>query len=472
MQSRRNVIPEASVITDFAITSVDVPDRLDAQELRDRTDAEQSRAKPGQRRSARWRWALRTIVVLAAGLTAVAAFKSFSLAWSEITTDRIARRLSSELGQPVSVANTSVRLAPSPRLVIEGIRAGDRLPLGAATLRFDWGSLPRFVRGGDWAWGEVTIAPLELSAAEVWALIDAVPGLSAAIPDSIGSITLESLRLRDAALLTGRYRVVAERSARGGPFDRLVLEELGSHERLGLDMRLRWSGPSEFRLRASKWLPPIGPGYEWAEVSADGSFTAHRLHIENFSASGLLGVVTGSLDAVDSSGWAARGAVSASNIDLTAMQRELRRRNGIAVGTHGPPVLQGVMSADGVLTGTGVTLARAIDALVLTGKASVRFAALNGIDLGVAAVQPGGGQAPAASTRFGQLDTRFLVSRGTIRLQDISGVAGALRIHGSVGIDRNLILGGILRPEVTRPAGGAPVDLRVSGTVFDPIFEH
>lgn len=472
MQSRRSVIPEASVITDFAITSVDVPDRLDAQELRDRTEADESRPDRRRRSHAAWRWALRVSIAFAVVVAIVAAFRSLSLVWTHITPESVASRLTRELGVPVSVANASLSFAPSPRLVIEGIRAGDLFPLGTATLRFDWGSLPRIVRGGDWAWGEVTVAPLELSVAQAWALIDAVPKLSAAVPPSIGSVTFEGVRVRDAALLPGRYRVVAERSARGGPFNRLVIEAQESDGRLGADIELGWGRPSAFRLRASRWRPPIGPDHAWNDVSAEGSFADRQLHIETFSANSFLGVVTGSLDAVQSSGWVAHGAISATDIDLTAVQRELRRRVGIP-GTPGDsPLLQGVMSAEGTLSGSGATLARAIDALAVSGRATVRFAALNGIDLGALALQMRAGQQRAGSTKFSEFETRYSVSRGTIRLHDIVATAGALQIHGSVGIDRNLVLGGVLRTEVARPAGAAPNDVRVAGTLFDPVFDY
>jgi len=472
MSDRRNVIPEASVITDFAITSVNVPDRLDAQEVRARTEAESDTPRSGylRFRSIR-RWLF--LVFAAVGIASVAVVSHRALApiWAEVSAEKISARLSQTMGRPVQVASAGIRLAPTPRLVVEGIEVPAQFRIDSVSLRFTWGSVAKLVRGSAWDWGEATVGPLELTGNAAFALINALPALSKVMPAPVTTLKFESIRLRDVEILPGRYLAVAER-APDQSFSRIAVEDLDGRGQLNLQILLDASAKPTFRLRAYQWRPPFGPATEWAELSAEGSFAPDRLQVQSYSAIGFLGVVTGSLDATRASGWTIRGTVQSTNIDLVSVQRELRKQTKAPVEAKATPVLQGVMDASGTLSGQGASLSEALDRTTASGKVRVRLATLNGINLGANAVASGSGSGLGGVTRFGDLEAVATLSSSGVRLKDIAGSAGALQVKGAIGIERNLAIGGILRAEVMTAGGVAPSDVRVSGSALEPSFEN
>jgi hypothetical protein len=471
MPDRRNVIPEASVITDFAITSVNVPDRLDAQEVRARADADRDSQylRRGGLRSLR-RWTVRLTVLAAVAVFAFIAFTSLSPLWQNFSPERVSARLSQALGKPVRVAGIGVQLVPAPRLVIEGIEVEREYRIDTVSLRFSWASFAKLVQGAGWVWGEASVGPIDLSAAGAFALMQAIPALSNAIPAAITTVHFESVRFRDAAFLPARYEVTAERSL-GQSFSKLTVAELGNGGRMELRVSLRPSAPATFRLQAFQWRPPFGPSLEWNEVSAEGSFGPGRLQVDNYSANGFLGVVTGSLQASKSTEWALRGTVQSTNIDLNAVQRELRKRSKLAADATAQMPLHGVMESSGSLSSQGATLAEALERVSASGKVQVRFAALDGVNLGARAVQASTDSGKGGTTRFGDLEAFVSISSGVVRIRDIVGTSGALLVKGTIGIERNLGIGGILRADMSTAGGLVPTDVRISGSLFEPVFE-
>lgn len=471
METRRDVTPEASVIADFAITTVNVPDRLDAQEVRDRAEADSDHPERRFRSS----WPLRRIGF---GLAALAVFASIAFAafswvsplWTRISAEGIAAELTTALGRPVRVASAGLRLAPSPRLVVEGIEVDNAFRVGAVALRFSWASLARVVQGSGWAWGEATVGPLELTPESAFALLGLAPSWSRVVPAPIRTIVFESVQFRGGDLLPGRYVVSASRSD-AGTFRDFVLNDLGVPARIELVVNLLTPETPKFRLRAYQWRPPVGPSVEWSEVSAEGLFDPSRLQVDTLSANGFLGVVTGTLLARRAKEWSVRGSFQTANIDLAAVQRELRRRAKLPGDVKSGPIVQGVMDSTGVMSGQGATLTDALDRLAATGKVRIRFAALNGMNLGLIAVQSSSAAGAGGVTRFADFEATVDAASGSVRVRDIVASAGALKVAGSVGVDRELGLGGVLRAEVLSSGAIVASDVRLAGTVLEPLFE-
>ena len=157
--------------TDFAITTINVPDRLDVMEVRAR---EEEQERSAEERSARidWdKWLKRTI----AGVAVVAAVvATYRFAWEPIDRDlsptSVSAHLSRAFGQPVQVAATNFDLLPNPRLVVTGIDNRGRWRLSEVSLRMNWSELWGALRAGSWTWAEATIAPQVLGEAEALAL--------------------------------------------------------------------------------------------------------------------------------------------------------------------------------------------------------------------------------------------------------------------------------------------------------------
>lgn len=474
MDNRRDLIHDGSTVSDFAITTVNVPDRLDVQEVRARAEEDADSARPRH-----FDWSLLQRWVLGLGFVAVLtaaayyAFINLSPLRARLSADGIATQISAALGERARVANAGIRLVPTPRLVVEGIDAGGRFRIDSVSFRFSWVSLAQAIRSGVWVWGDASVGPMEISPEAAFTLIRAVPALSGVVPSSIRTIRFESVRFPQAHLLPSRYEIVATRSQGNGPFTEFEMGDLDTRGRMELGISLTARDAARFRLRAVQWRPPVGPAVEWSEAAADGSFAPGRLQIDSFSANGFLGVVSGSLTAHESSGWHVGGIAQASNIDLTAVQHEVRRRvRASSPQSEVLPALQGLMELRASLAGQGATLPEALERLSATGKLRLRFAALNGTNLGATAVLQGGQGGLGGVTRFGDFEAAIDAGPEAVRVRDIAANAGALRVRGVVGIDRALSLGGVLRAEVTSAGGVAAADVRVSGTALDPLFDR
>src|SRR5271166_4075643 len=116
----RNVHTELPA-TDFAITSVDVPDRLDLREAHDRSthDEEARRASLPAGLIREWlRRGLLALVVVGLGFLAFHEYAS----WRDgLSAASLARLLSIATGVPVTIAGSNLSLSPTPRLVLSGV---------------------------------------------------------------------------------------------------------------------------------------------------------------------------------------------------------------------------------------------------------------------------------------------------------------------------------------------------------------
>lgn len=467
---RSGATAEIPVITDFAITTINVPDRLDAQEVRARAEAEEDSPRPDRFDfGAVVKWL--TWIVVAAGLFGLIFFAYASLApyRAQISREGVAARLSQALSRPVVVETSEIRLAPYPRLVIEGVNVGEDIRLGQVSLRFSWSSVARAVRGGGWIWGEATVESADLSPTGVFHLLRTLPALSNTIPVSIPKVKFEAVSFPGSPLLRGRYEVVAERAG-DSVFSTLTVSELDIPGAMELLVDGSGTSPAKFKLRARQWRSPIGPRVEWSEAGAEGSFAAGKLQVDRFSANAFFGVLTGTLQISRASTWTVSGSFQGSNFDLGAIRQYLAKRSKSPGDLKAGPALQGTVETSGTFGGRGSALADAFERLGAAGRAQVRFAALSGINLGLAATQGVSGEGGGGTTRFSDLDAAFTVSGGTVNVRDIAGRAGALIVTGALGIEDDLSLRGILRAEISSARGQLPIDVPVSGSVLQPSF--
>jgi hypothetical protein len=115
--------PDWEAATHFAITTVNVPDRLDLQEERDR--AESDEVADAHRRQLLRTWMKRLVVAAALGVIGVGLYSTIHPLQREVSAPKVAERLSEVFKRPVAVADTEFRFTPSPRMLVRGIQAGD-----------------------------------------------------------------------------------------------------------------------------------------------------------------------------------------------------------------------------------------------------------------------------------------------------------------------------------------------------------
>lgn len=468
---------EPTRATDFAITTVNVPDRLDLQEVRARADEDDDAPRRRLVFDTYWLgvWFKRLLV---AGILAGAAYYGYLALLplrDDVSAAGIAARLTQGLGQPVRVSSADFRFTPTPRLALQDIDVAGAYRLGEVSLHFNWEDALRALRGGNWIWGEAAVAPLKLDGAQGLALLKSLGAAGGAIPPTISTIRFESIEFAEMPLLPGRYEVVARRGS-DGRFAPVSLTEIGTEGRMKLTVSTRadsdWGETVDFQLDAANWALPAGPGARWTEVVATGRVRPNLIEVDSFSLGGAFGVVQGLMVAARDVEWAVTGVARAPNLDLESVllhfkgkPAEERPKGQAAVPMHGTAVLSLLVA------GRGDTLAQAVGQSVAAGPLQVRWATLNGINLGYAATRGGAsGVTGGGITRFSELEASVALAHTGLTVTGIHGRAGAMATRGEIRVAPDLGLSGALRVDLGAQRVQAPINVKVRGTALQPQF--
>jgi hypothetical protein len=457
--------------TDFAITTVNVPDRLDVQEVRARADADDDRGWVWRARLNTLRtWFFRIAMAALVVAGALFAWDAAAPLRDELTAERIASRLSTALNVPVQVTGTHFEWQPSPRYVVSGIDLGDGLRIERVALHFNWQDAWRALRGGGWVWGEAAVAPLKLDVARARRLLHLIPNLNHALPATISTLRLPSVELTDATLLPGRYELVVRRDGADGTRVLTLLDAGGAT--MTLKVRALEPGadsPIGFELEAGNWRLPVGLGAPWNEVRASGVARADLIEVSSFVLVGYYGSVKGEVYAAHGRDWMVTGYAQAASLDIESMLRYLRGAKSSDGLQPAPVPMSGAATLELQLAGRGATLADATQATLAAGTFQVRWGTLNGINLGYAATRPGGGLS-GGTTRFTTLEGGLSIGRAGVVLRDLRGKSGAMKTYGQVAVAPDLGLSGALRVDLGATRVQAPLNLKVKGTVLAPQF--
>jgi hypothetical protein len=456
--------PDWEAATHFAITTVNVPDRLDLQEERDRAESEE--VADENRRQMLRRWMKGLLIVAAIGVVGTALYSTVQPIQREVSAPKVAERLTEVFRQPVSVSETEFRFTPSPRMVIRGIQAGE-VRIDEASLLINWRDLLNALRGGQWVWGESTVAPMNATVAQAGALARALPAGANALSSKISTIRFESIRITDTDLLPGRYEAVLRRGA-DGRFGPLVIRQLDVESSMRLALRPAQTSDGrpvlDFRLDAERWMLPFGPKVKWNDVRANGRIDGRLIEVSSYSLAGFYGVASGMMYAANDVEWVITGRTGATNLDVESILQHLRK-----APTGQEPVLapfQGTATLDLTVVGRGATLDEAVQQAVLAGPFQIRWAALNGINLGLAATQ---GATAAGTTRFTEFDGVLGASSAGVRFEETGGRAGALAARGDFTVAPDNAMAGTVRVEL----GGSRIQtmtLRIRGNALEPRF--
>jgi hypothetical protein len=452
--------------TDFVITTVNVPDRLDVQEVRAREDEDDDRT---ERFRIDW-YAIRTWVVRLVMLGLVIGAGMF--AWEsaqplrdELSPERIAARLSQATKQPVKVGRTDFRFTPTPRFVIADIEVGQVWRASSVALHFNWEDAWRALRGGGWVWGEASIAPIKLDAAQAEFLMRTLLGLSTALPTSISTLRFEGIEFQGVRELPGSFEGIARRSANGGFAAATLRNAEGS---IVLSASLPPDGESiELQFDAMNWRATVGPAVPWGEVHASMRARAGLIEIPQFLVVGYFGSIKGSAYAASDVEWAITGTAVGSNIDIEAV---LKQAAGAKPDqAKGPQVpMSGTASFDVLMAGRGPSLSEALDSTVASGPVRVRYAALHGINLGYVASRPG--TQTGGLTRFTDLTGWISAGPAGTSFQDLNGRAGALSTRGEVAVATDRRVSGSLRVDLGGSRIQAPLNIQIRGNLLTPEF--
>ena len=457
---------------DFAITTVNVPDRLDAQEVRARalTDSHPPSVRRFHRadlaRALRWLLALAVLGALAWGIVRLAGPLR-----AAISPRGVEAQIGQALGVPVSVRATDVRLLPSPRLIVSDVIAHGGLRLPEIAVNFNWRDAVRGLQTSTWVLGEARFAPVELDGEQALMLLQSVRRASR-LSAAVSTIRFESVAFPDLALLPGRYEVVVRRGVGQPDFDSVSVKRLDGSGQMELDIKppAMAGGSAAFKLFASQWLAGVGPAVPWREATANGEFRSTELKVESFSIGARFGSLNGAaLLARDAGGWRLTGGVRSPDISVDELVRFLTVPAGEEAPAT-PPPFRGTAKLNLALAGSGATVAEVLRRATVAGPVSVSGATIGGMNFGLAATQ-GSAAGAGGTTRLTDLDLEASASADGLVVRGLSGRAGSLQVTGGFTVDRSLQLRGAVRAEVASPRGVARADLRLSGTVAAPAYQ-
>ena len=459
--------------SDFAITSVNLPDRLDTQEVRARAAADSER--PSVRRLHRSDviriigWLIVAVIVCALAWAAVRVAMPLRAA---ISPAGLEASVGAALGVPVSVADTRVDLTPSPRLVVTGMVAQSGFQLPKIELHVNWRAALEGLQSSKWVLGEARIAPVQLTGAEALALVHSARG-AGRLPVAISTIRFESVEFPDLILLPGRYEVVVRRGAGQGAFSVISLKRLDGGGEMELEIRppAAQDGAASFALFARKWATAVGPAIVWSEATAQGEFRADLVKVDSYSVGGQFGNLNGAAQLVkEAGGWRLTGNVRSPDL---AVEQVIRRAAGLSEEAAAPAAtipLRGTAKFDLAVSGSGASAEDALLGATVGGPVSVSGATFVGLNLGLVASQ-GKAEGAGGTTRLTDLGCDVVVSRDGLTVRNVAGRAGGLRVYGGFQVDRKMQISGSLRPEVASPRGVIGADVRLGGTAAAPTFQ-
>ncbi|HEX4597014.1 MAG TPA: hypothetical protein VH278_04455 [Burkholderiaceae bacterium] len=466
--------------SDFAITSVNVGDRLDQREIDDRKQQDEFSFYTRRNWGSSLRiWARRLApYIILLGVVAVAG-NWLAEERAMLAADRIAQRLSAALSVPVKVQDSRFRTTPAPAMVLTGVDLGGQVRLDEVALEFTAPSLWQSVISGHRRWGDIVISPLTLSFDQAGRLLTWLTTIDRVVPDSVTKVRIAQLRFAGNGLLPDQYEAVARRES-NGKFSSVLLRRLASPGSMQVRLTPDGSGGAiSFECDAADWRPPYAPHAAWTEMVGSGHVSADAIELERFTLGAAFGAIEGQLairrQAQGSAAWSADGHISSVGIDIPSVIQQItkaaRPTSGDTSEENAATPIAGTASIEASLAGAGATPEDALGSLIAAGQIKVRSAALNGINLGYAATRPSADSpSSTASTRFTKMDASFVASSTGVMFKNIHAAAGALSTRGEVTVTPELAVDGLLHVDLGGTRVQAPLRLHVRGDVAHPKF--
>ena len=465
--------------TDFAITTVNVPDRLDQREVDDRRQ-EQEAEESSLYVVRGWLSALRYWVRRLVPYLVVAALLGLAGNWladqrETLAAGRISARMSAALHVPVHVQDTHFRTTPTPALVMTAVDFGSQVQLDQITLEFSAPSLWQAVLSGQRRWGDVLVSPTTISLDQGSQLLAWLGSLDQLVPDGVTRVRFAQIRFAGSRLLPDQYEASTRREA-NGRFATVSLRRLDTPGTMQLQLTPDPAGgPIAFQCDAADWQPPFTPKTLWSEFVANGRITPSAIDIEKFSLGsafgGFEGHLTVSRQGHGTAAWLASGHLSTVGIDIPTL---IQQASGVAASGDSAAVttpMSGTAAIDATLLGGGGSAEEALAGLIADGDITVRSAALNGINLGFAASRPSfNPPGSGALTRFTRLESSFVAGSSGVLFRKIHGVAGALSTRGELAVTPDLAVDGQLHVDLGGSRIHAPLRLHVRGTLTHPQY--
>ena len=153
---------------DSAITTIDIPSRLDAQSIRAlKSDDYQRASRFSISRSVVEIWLRRILLAAVAGAVV---WLAFQVVGAHLGKQAIAQRISVATGLPVTMAERELIWLPTPAIRLLDLRIGSGFRVSEVTVGYSWDALAQAINRRDLL-PEATVAPMQLSAEQAIDLV-------------------------------------------------------------------------------------------------------------------------------------------------------------------------------------------------------------------------------------------------------------------------------------------------------------
>ncbi len=328
----------------------------------------------------------------------------------------LTRIASEKLAQPVTIAELSFHLVPTPRMVAKGIVVGKK--------------------------SDVKLGELEI-----------VPDLLSFLT---GSRTIRLIRAEHVELKESALSIPASMpKAQGEP---MVVKRI-----LFKDVALRYS---TLRLPVFALDARLGDGFRVDEARIEAGDSVLRFSIvpqgersADVTLAGKLygGTVTGNARADWVKLWQVTGKAQFAGVDIVSLQRVLGKK----------PQLSGRLKADTAFSARAKTPEQLGDALSLDGPFEIVRGAYQGVDLAKAADLTGKSVASDA-TAFDEVKGKLQIRGKRLRINELCVRSPLVVAGGNVEIAPDQKLSGRLDVSIAKTGGFVGVPVALSGTAADP----
>ena len=457
------------LFTDFAITTIDIPDRLDAQSIQTLQSENYRRASRfSLTRSAAEIWLRRLLWLALVVALGALAWLGVEAVRAQISKEAIASRIAAATGLPVTIAVRELVWLPTPGIDLRDLRIGSGFRADQVEIRYSWDGLAQAVSRRRLL-PEATVAPMQLSAEQAIAVVRLGSMMRSDSGLGLGAVRFSTVTFRDMPLLPEQYEIVLQHQS-GGIAAPLELRQLGGRGEMQLLAFPDGEGALRFDLNAQRWAAPVGPAVVWDSLVAQGRAWPRGIVVENFTGKTGAAQVDGAWVAASDVQWSAAGSLQSDNADLEGVIRALAAS---AEDTAFRSPLRGRASFRALGSGHGASLTAAVDRSVFVGQAQARALTLAGINLGMLAAQETGVQAAGGTTRLSELTADLLWTPAGLSIRDIRGQSGGMVTRGQLAVSPNLRIAGSLTVDLsavlpqTRPAV-----FQLGGTLMNPYFSR
>lgn len=362
----------------------------------------------------------------------------------------ITAQASAALGQPVEIDSIALRLLPSPRVVLSGLRIGKDRDVEVADLQVVPALFSLF--------GERKVIS-ELRAVKVRVKESALALASAPRKSGGSDIAVRRVVLREVMLEHSSITLpefdLQLRLGEAWALDEARLEMRDGSLKLLLDPQ--GSGDSKLEFEAKKWKLPAGAPLLVDALKGQGTLRKTTLEIPALDGRLYGGKFAGVLKADWTKQIQLGGSFDVSGVDIAALQAALGKK----------PALTGRVEAKGSYSASARTVDQLAGAFVVDAPFKVHKGALQGVDLSQA-VSMLTGKLSGGQTRFDELSGKLAVHGKRVRINDLCAKSSVLTAGGIVEKSPDDRLSGRLDVSISGTRGWVGVPVALGGTLANP----